>query len=135
MKIRTGFVSNSSSSSFILYGYIFDKNTDVLSDIMNKLGYDVDVTDGESFYEVMDDFFDKGFYISDDPETGAPKNKIIIGKILNEVDSESASFDEDEKRININQLNDIQKELDIFVCGSLDGIDKELVLYFSNRSN
>lgn len=34
MKIRSGFVSNSSSSSFVLYGYCFEENNNEIEDLL-----------------------------------------------------------------------------------------------------
>ena len=49
MKIRNGFVSNSSTSSFLIYGMIFKGSHDLLE----KLGIEVDENAYDQSYEVL----------------------------------------------------------------------------------
>ena len=96
MKIRTGFVSNSSTSSFIVKGFIvprekmdvqtlFDYLLEKYPEFKEKWAkYDEDEAD----YEISYDLRDKGLYITDSEEEGAPKDSYIIGSLLQDTGSE-----------------------------------------------
>lgn len=82
MKIRNGFVSNSSSSSFLIYGYAIDAST-----LADELGYNEDVDgDQEDFlygkldksipyqfgpYEIGEVYLGRSWSSVKDDETGA----------------------------------------------------------------
>ena len=88
MKIRSGFVSNSSSCSFVLIGCRFDKDKVRDEDI-----YKAYFPDKEFVEDFYDDFYDKGFYFADDIYGGAPDNEIILGKIIDETDETGLFYD------------------------------------------
>ena len=90
MKIRSGFVSNSSSSSFIVKGFIL--SDDIIKDLdfeelYTKYGFDKTKYDPEYYdkdeidYEFLYYLSDKGIYYSND-FYGIPRGSSIIGDKL-----------------------------------------------------
>ena len=57
MKIRNGFVSNSSSSSFLIFGKCFDGVSKFIKNdtVLEKLGNDFDEEDDVDYYEIMEE--------------------------------------------------------------------------------
>lgn len=94
MKIRSGFVSNSSSSSFVLKGFVLSKDSLTFEDklnIMDKFGFNYKEYDEYLNEEDIDEIFYYEFrnHISDkiavlqDVEDGAPDfDTIVIGEML-----------------------------------------------------
>lgn len=90
MKIRSGFVSNSSSSSFIIKGFVLPN--DVMKDLnfeelYTKYGFDKTKYNPEYYdkdeinYEFLRYLDDKGIYYADD-FYGIPRGSSIIGEKL-----------------------------------------------------
>lgn len=93
-KIRTGFVSNSSSSSFVLKGFVLSKNSFTFEDklnIMYKFGFNYKKYDkyinekdiDKIFYYEFRDHISDNIALLQDVEDGAPDfDTIVIGEML-----------------------------------------------------
>ena len=90
MKIRSGFVSNSSSSSFIIKGFVLPPGTITgldFEELYTKYGFDKTKYNpeyydkDEIYYEFLRYLNDKGIYYSDD-FYGIPRGSSIIGEKL-----------------------------------------------------
>jgi len=120
MKIRNGFVSNSSSSSFVIVGY---KMTDLdLSDenkknMMDKLGYQEKYSD---FIENWYDFLDSNSLENIGKNIGYLSNDGggYIGLII--VDVPSDSYDRESSSIELSEVNDKIKKLKEFLNVEVD---------------
>ena len=76
LKIRTQFVANSSSSSFVLVGVALPKD---LLDFESLIGFD-----GGDIYDATNKFLKRtGLYVVNNVEDGCPDNNtIMIGKMI-----------------------------------------------------
>lgn len=124
MKIRTGFVSNSSSSSFVVKGYLLPKDNfdyNKMIEIMNKFEFDYgedldeDTIKDIFYWEFTDMLSSKNIYISTNTEGGCPDDDtLMIGELLAEADDEGGYFDTmvlDSE--NSPLLEDLKEKLDI----------------------
>lgn len=97
MKIRNGFVSNSSSSSFIVKGFVVESNKlddkklaklilENFPEIKTKIEqYEQKcgpVEDYETQREVFYELMNLGYYLADTQEDGAPKGCTVLGQLL-----------------------------------------------------
>lgn len=91
MKIRHGFVSNSSSASFVVIGFDFPGN----SDIFDRKRFVEEVlkhnTSGLNEDEISDIFYREegvgSWILLDDEERGAPEDRSILGILLSKTSS------------------------------------------------
>lgn len=124
MKIRSGFVSNSSSSSFVVKGYLLPKDNfdyNKMIEIMNKFEFDYgedldeDTIKDIFYWEFTDMLSSEKIYIGTNTEDGCPDNDtLMIGELLAEVDDEGGYFDTmvlDSE--NSPLLEDLKEKLDI----------------------
>ena len=124
MKIRTGFVSNSSSSSFVVKGYLLPKDNfdyNKMIEIMNKFEFDYgedldeDTIKDIFYWEFTDILSSKNIYIGTNTEDGCPDdNTLMIGELLAEADDEGGYFDTMVLDLeNSPSLEDLKEKLDI----------------------
>ena len=87
MKTRNGFVSNSSSSSFVIVGIDLPRENYTtpkqLLELAQQLGFDGDEDDAIDF--LYNQPFKNGIIVSDEDD-GAPQGKIIIGCLVSRPD-------------------------------------------------
>lgn len=124
MKIRNGFVSNSSSSSFVVKGYLLPKDNfdyNKMIEIMNKFEFDYgedldeDTIKDIFYWEFTDMLSSKNIYIGTNTEDGCPDNNtLMVGELLAEVDDEGGYFDTMVLDLeNSPALEDLKEKLDI----------------------
>lgn len=124
MKIRSGFVSNSSSSSFVVKGYLLPKDNfdyNKMIEIMNKFEFDYgedldeDTIKDIFYWEFTDMLSSKNIYIGTNTEDGCPDNDtLMIGQLLAEVDDEDGYFETMVLDLeNSPSLEDLKEKLDI----------------------
>ena len=124
MKIRSGFVSNSSSSSFVVKGYLLPKDNfdyNKMIEIMNKFEFDYgedldeDTIKDIFYWEFTDMLSSKNIYIGTNTEDGCPDNNtLMVGELLAEVDDEGGYFDTMVLDLeNSPSLEDLKEKLDI----------------------
>ena len=124
MKIRSGFVSNSSSSSFVVKGYLLPKdnfNYNKMIEIMDKFEFDYgedldeDTIKDIFYWEFTDMLSSKNIYIGTNTEDGCPDdNTLMIGELLAEADDEGGYFDTMVLDLeNSPSLEDLKEKLDI----------------------
>jgi len=99
MKIRSGFVSNSSSSSFVVVGFEIDDNIFTEKDYLIKLFglKESEIPEDELDFENL--FCDKTYsnpdcYIATHDESGASEGKHLIGVLVAEADRETGDFND-----------------------------------------
>lgn len=124
MKIRSGFVSNSSSSSFVVKGYLLPKDNfdyNKMIEIMDKFEFDYgedldeDTIKDIFYWEFTDMLSCKNIYIGTNTEDGCPDDDtLMIGELLAEADDEGGYFDTMVLDLeNSPSLEDLKEKLDI----------------------
>ena len=114
MKVRNGFVSNSSSSSFVVVGILIDKDSPARTDFIKAVmgGKELDKVATNSFGKTFDeiekyaqkdiledmsyDVGDKGYELLEGEDDGVPEGKTLIGKPIIDVSSDGDQLDFDE---------------------------------------
>lgn len=138
MKIRSGFVSNSSSSSFIVKGFMLDSKKYTYTEIMKRFGYlteeiikkathDGKYTWDDVEYETFWDFRDENedIKVLEGYEDDIDDGYIFIGEKL---------FDSDESYLPKMTLKAIDSDITKKIREKLDLQDEELVIACGTRA-
>ena len=112
MKLRAGFVSNSSSSSFTAVGFLIDRDkTQALiekvyePEVLNEVAEEQfkkpwaeldEVERNEVYYDLKDS---TDICIMDNEEEGAPEDKAFIGRKIEEHDDNEGATEESQTKI------------------------------------
>lgn len=138
MKIRSGFVSNSSSSSFIVKGFMLDSKKYTYTEIMKRFGYLTEelikkATENGKYtwedveYETFWDFRDENedIKVLEGYEDDIDDGYIFIGEKL---------FDSDESYLPKMTLKAIDSDITKKIREKLDLQDEELVIACGTRA-
>ena len=122
MKIRNGFVSNSSSSSFVILGFKLEKGTDIAETIIDE--YEQYENGYSEHPQPFSEY--KNIEVLTNTEDGAPDDdNIVVGKKVIDVHSDEVLESEviDFDKI-VREVKEFQKE---------KGIDAPLKMYAGTR--
>lgn len=120
MKIRTGYVSNSSSSSFVVAGYVLeDKDKSRIWQLLKEFKPEI-----AKKYDNVDDYLmdiGSGFTDNDisiiygNSDNGLPENKTFIGKFLGKDNGDYIRFENKAVDMEIlrNELREFEKYLTV----------------------
>jgi hypothetical protein len=93
MKIRNGFVSNSSSSSFILIGIPVDKDKIDLNELILKYMPDADLSDEDFYWKYLYKLKKHDIYVGNEDDD-LDENKIYFGERIDIDDCEGLDHNE-----------------------------------------
>lgn len=85
MKIRQGFISNSSTSSFVILGYLIDET----SPLLRRASKELSGTPDTDLMDLIEFFDDEDIAVICHEDNGIPKGKILIGTMLSIIDNDS----------------------------------------------
>lgn len=129
MKLRAGFISNSSSSSYVVVGYMIDDDgISAISNIVRRL-FPTEVINSQD--ELFDLLYEQDkYFIGWNSDHGTPSGKILVGHLISDISSECPEMQNN--LIPFAKIEEIIKELHTTLGGLY--LDKMPCIYAGTRS-
>jgi len=135
MKIRHGFVSNSSTSSFIFVGFaVPQKDFDIKDFLLNGLGIGEEELKKynnleDNIFDILDEYSLRECLVYSEDDGSPTKDTILIGREIDSIDSDCGVW------MNGNPINilDVINEVNLLAQKSKIEINSDMKIYMLTR--